>query len=48
MLTIAIPTYNRADKVERLLSIIKDEIFSARLQDQVSVICVEMFQTLWD
>ena len=38
MLTIAIPTYNRADKVKRLLSVIKDEIFSFRLQDRVAVI----------
>ncbi|NQU03927.1 MAG: glycosyltransferase family 2 protein, partial [Syntrophaceae bacterium] len=38
LLTIAVPTYNRADKVKRLLSVIKDEIFSFRLQDQVSVI----------
>ena len=37
-LTIAIPTYNRADKVKRLLSVIKDEIFSSWLQDQVAVI----------
>ena len=37
-LTIAIPTFNRADKVRRLLSVIKDEIFSSRLQDQVAVI----------
>jgi|LQYC01.1.fsa_nt_gi Glycosyltransferases involved in cell wall biogenesis len=38
MLTIAIPTFNRAEKVKRLLSVIKDEIFSSRLQDQVAVI----------
>lgn len=38
MLTIAIPTYNRAEKVKRLLGIIKEDIFSSQLQDQVSVI----------
>ena len=38
LLTIAIPTYNRADKVKRLLSVIKDEIVSSRLRDQVAVI----------
>lgn len=38
MLTIAIPTYNRADKVKRLLSVIKDEIVSYRLQKQFAVI----------
>lgn len=38
MLTIAIPTYNRIDKVKRLLSVIKEEIFSSRLQNQVAVI----------
>jgi len=38
MLTIAIPTYNRADKVKRLLSVIREEVFSSRLQDRVAVI----------
>ena len=38
LLTIAIATYNRADKVKRLICVIKEEIFSSRLQDQVAVI----------
>lgn len=38
MLTIAIPTYNRADKVKRLLSVIKEEVFASRLQDRAAVI----------
>ena len=37
-LTIAIPTYNRAEKVKRLLSVIREEILSSRLQDQVAFI----------
>ncbi len=38
ILTIAIPTYNRAEKVKRLLSAVKEEIVSSKLQEQVAVI----------
>lgn len=38
MLTIAIPTFNRAPKVKRLLKLIEDEILTSRLQDRVAVI----------
>lgn len=38
MLTVAIPTYNRAAKVKRLLNMINDEILTSQLQDRVAVI----------
>ena len=38
MLTIAIPTYNRAEKVKRLLGVLKEEIFSSQLPDRVAII----------
>ena len=38
LLSIAIPTYNRADKLKRLLKILDDQIVSANLIEQVEVL----------
>ena len=37
MLTIAIPTFNRANKLRRLLNAINDEILTSQLQDRIAV-----------
>jgi glycosyltransferase involved in cell wall biosynthesis len=38
LLTIAIPTFNRAPKLKRLLNIIKEEITTSHLQESVRVL----------
>ena len=38
LLTIAIPTYNRAAKLKRLLAVLQDEIVTSCLQEQIDVL----------